>query len=313
MAFSSAVEYLNISLLHHISKAMETTPTVVEYPEEQQLVDTAVGFTHWAQQQHPTIRIVVCGGAAVTLWGGPRATSDLDVAIDFGTVKATTNSLKDAARNFQNLFLVGPKIFYKLDASNMVQVDFVDARGYFIPWAPEMITTLPGKPFKLEILTKQTLLIQKMITAQERNFPTKAQTLTKQRSDLVDFFYLLQDLNVNGLRLSTVHGECFPAGHKNTIAAFVEVIKEASPNYLKSLRDWNSLVERSKFDDTWKICIYQYPYIPDTVVFRLKIQTQGNMTSGHRYLGQQFTYNETSFVLVRLLQAFDEITLDVDA
>ncbi|GJJ08896.1 hypothetical protein Clacol_003116 [Clathrus columnatus] len=30
-------------------------------------------------------------------------------------------------------------------------------------------------------------------------------------------------------------------------------------------------------------------------------------------LGQQFAYNETSFVLVRLLQAFDTITLDVDA
>jgi len=210
---------------------------------------------HWAQSVEPGLRVVVCGGAAIILWGGNRVTMDLDTALDFTSCqrKMTANTLKDLARQ-SDKFEVGLQIIFKGAESdpNPIQIDFVDAQLMYAPWDVEfMVTTLPNYP-GIEILTVPTLLVQKVLTVLQRSFPDQEKLGKKRLTDFSDFQFLLRKCILDDLLITPPIAKSFPSDPQAILKDFLTLGRDMEALDNKDISMWDDLVVRSGLD-SWKM------------------------------------------------------------
>lgn len=150
------------------------------------------------------------------------------------------------------MFTVGPKIYFHLNNTDSVQVDFVDAVLYFEPWkADSMVTTLPKYP-DIEVLTPQALLVQKIITATERSFPDPRTERLKISNDIVDFSFLATLCDLEGYLLSSTHTGCFHGNSTTTLKSFYELMMKTGGDN-DGIISWNNVVLRSGLGEEWKL------------------------------------------------------------
>lgn len=181
---------------------------------------------------------------------------DLDAALDFTSCKKrlTSNTLKDLARQ-SDKFEVGLQIIFKgaqSDPNRAIQIDFVDASLMYTPWdVQSMVTTLPDHP-DIEILAVPTLLVHKVLTVLQRNFPDEEKLGQKRLTDFSDFQFLLRKCTVEGLLITPSIAESFSSDPQVILKDFLKLGHAMEALDKKDISLWNALVVQSKLE-SWKM------------------------------------------------------------